>query len=218
MLPFHLIIAGIQGSGKGTQSVLLSEHYKMPCIGVGDLIRNASKGNSVLANKVREIHNKGLLLPNKLVKEIVEKEVGKFPKGQTIIFEGYPRDMDQVKDFEDILKKRDIQKKKMIVITIKDKTVYQRLSGRRVCVSCGKIYMPPKSYQLNFCESCGGRLIKREDDNEEAIKRRLQVYREKTQPLIDYIRKQGDLVVINGEQTIPEVFKEIIKKLGEVFD
>jgi adenylate kinase len=214
MLPFHLVILGPQGSGKGTQARLLSEKFKMPYFSAGELIRKKSRSNTEEGRKVKALHDAGMLIPNEITKKLIENELKKIPQSQTVIFEGYPRTMDQVKDFEDILRQRDKKDKKIIVLDVKESTVYQRISGRRVCVICEKNYYPPDSLTLKNCIECGGELIKRSDDTKEAIEKRLHIFKNETKPVIDYYKKRGELLEINGEPKINEVTKEIIQKLG----
>jgi len=213
VLSFHLIVLGIQGSGKGTQSELLSKHFKMPYVGVGELIRKKIEEKTPLSNKIRTFYDTGQLLPDEVVKEIVKEELEKIPKDQSILFEGYPRSLKQLKDLEDILNTRKIQKKMAIVLDIKEETVYKRLEGRRVCSVCGKIYYPPESLKLQNCKECGGRLIQRADDNPAAIKERIKTYKKVTNPMLLYLKSKGELIQINGEQRIEEVFSDIINKI-----
>jgi len=216
MLPFHLIILGIQGSGKGTQSELLSKYFKMPYVGAGDLIRKRIKENTPLSAKIKLLYNSGMFVPDEAIKTIIEDELAKIPSGQSIILEGYPRSLKQLKDLEDILAKRRLQKKIAIVLGIKEKTVYKRLGGRRVCSDCGKIYLPRESLELQNCKECGGRLVQRADDSEMAIKERIKMYKKATNPLLSYLKDKGELIHINGEQPIEKVFAEIINKISMV--
>jgi len=216
VLPFHLIVLGIQGSGKGTQSELLSKYFKMPYVGAGELIRKKIKEKTPLSNKIRTFHDAGRLLPDEVVKKIIKEELEKIPKDQSVLFEGYPRSLKQLKDLEDILKERKIQKKMAIVLDIKEETVYRRLGGRRVCSVCGKIYLPPESLKLQNCKECGGRLIQRADDSQAAIKERIKMYKKATNPVLLYLKRKGELIQINGEQRIEKVFSDIINKIKVV--
>jgi len=189
-LNYHLVILGRQGSGKGTQAHFLSETLKMPILGAGDLIRAKMKENSTLAKEVRVLHDAGKLIPHDFLEKIILEAASKIPQDKTIIFEGYPRAMEQVPGFYRILKTRKIQKFKVILLEIREQTVYQRINGRRVCVDCGA------------------------DDSVETIRARLNVFQRETQPVIDYFEKQGLLIRVDGEQSIEEVSKTIMRKLG----
>lgn len=216
MLPFHLIILGPQGSGKGTQTELLSKRFKMPYLGAGELIRKKSQEKTKEGKKVKVLHDTGNLIPHKLVKKLFEEELRKIPQEQTVIFEGYPRTQEQLRDFEDILKKRKIKDKRIIILNIREETVYKRLSGRRICSSCEKNYYPPNSLTLKRCSECGGKLIKRPDDRKDAIRKRFGTFTSETKPVIAYFKKISQLTEINGEPSIDEVSKEIIKKINEI--
>jgi len=217
-LNYHLVILGRQGSGKGTQANFLSETLKMPILGAGDLIRAKMKENSPLAKEIRVLHDAGKLIPHSFLEKIILEAASKIPQDKTIIFEGYPRAMEQVPGFYRILKTRKIQKFKVILLEIREKTVYQRINGRRVCVDCGAIFFPPLSLQLKHCPKCGGELVKRSDDSVETIRARLDVFQRETQPVIDYFKEQGFLIQVDGEQSIEEVSKTIMRKLGVAND
>jgi len=214
MLSFNLVILGPQGSGKGTQTELLSKRFRMPYLGAGELIRKKAQEDTEEGRKIKTLHNAGLLIENSLVKNLFEKELSKIPKEQTVIFEGYPRNLEQIKDFEEILKKRTKRDKRVIILKIKDETVYKRLSGRRYCPFCEKNYYPPESLRLKKCPVCNKEIIKRPDDSEKAIKKRLNIYKKETKPVISYFKKRSELISVNGEASIGEVNKAIIRKLG----
>ena len=215
-LPYHLVILGPQGSGKGTQAELLSKHFNMPMLDAGELSRKKSEESSELGRKVKNLIDKGFLIPFDVTRQLVEEVLATVSEMQTVIFSSYPRAMGQVKDFEEILEKRKIKVKKVVLLNIGEETTYQRLSGRRICVSCEKNYYPPQSLTLKECEKCGGKIIRRDDDNKDAIKKRLSVYNNDTLPVIKYFKKSKELIKINGEQSIEKVYQEILQKLSEV--
>lgn len=215
MLSFHLVVLGPQGSGKGTQTDLLSKYFKMPSLVAGDLIRAKAQDKSELGKKVKDIIDKGGLIPCDITKNLFEDALKTISQNQTIIFDGYPRTMVQVTDFEDILSEREIKDKKIVVLEISQKVTLERLASRRVCVGCGANYKPPESLTLKQCQKCGGKLVKRHDDYEKAIKNRLNVYEKETRPVIEYYERQEKAVRINGEQSVEEVNKEIIRKIQE---
>lgn len=218
-MSIHLVILGPQGSGKGTQAQLLSKRFKMPYLSAGELIRKKASQKTAEGKKVKALHNSGILIPHKLTKELFEAELRKVPQSQTVIFEGYPRTLEQIEDFEDILAKREKKEKRIIILNIKEKTVYQRLAKRRYCPRCETIFYPKKSLELKNCPKCKTKLIKRPDDRQTIIKNRLDIYKRETEPVSAHYKKTHELIEINGEPSIDEVNKEILEKTrGTIID
>lgn len=184
MLPFHLIILGIPGSGKGTQAKMLARYYKMPYVEMGELIRLKSKEKSPVAQQIHTMLNKGFLIPDEIVKEIIKEKLKEIPQDKTIVFDGFPRNISQVKFLEKVLKERNVVDRKAVLLNIDEKTAYQRLSGRR-----------------------------RADDVSHVIQNRIKSYKNETSSVISYFKKRSELIEINGEQEINKVFKDIIAKL-----
>lgn len=193
----NLIFVGPQGSGKGTQAKIISEKLNLDHISTGDLLRNI-EGD--IKKKVDKYVNKGLLIPDDLMLEILKKQLS-----ENFILDGFPRNLKQAEMLSSII---DIDK--VVEIFISDKEAIKRLSGRRTCKKCGAIYNiytnPPKK---DVCDKCGGELIKRKDDNEEAIKKRLEIYHSETEPILE----KYPVLKINGEQEIEKVTKDILKGL-----
>lgn len=212
-LPFHLIIIGPQGSGKGTQGRFLSLKFKMPYFSAGELIRKKAQEESVEGKKIKNLHDKGFLIPHKLTKKLFVEALKKIPSDQPVIFEGYPRAEEQYWDFLDILKKRKVKDFRAILLKIKDETVYRRLSGRRYCTSCEQPFYPPASFELKECPLCHGKLARRADDTKEAISKRLRTYKKETKKVIEILKKNKKLIEIDGEPKIEEVSEAIVQKL-----
>lgn len=194
----NLIFLGAPGAGKGTLASLLSKDYGIPQISTGDLFRAAVKDGSELGRKVKGIMEKGELVPDSLTVELVKERLGKPDAQQGYILDGFPRTVaqaDALAEFQKI--------DAAINFKISDQLVIRRLSGRRVCRSCGAIYhienMPPK--KDGVCDACGGELYIRDDDKIESIKNRLRVYKEQTEPLIAYYRKKGLLQEIDSSKS-----------------
>ena len=194
----NLIFLGAPGAGKGTLASLLSKDYGIPQISTGDLFRAAVKDGSELGRKVKGIMQKGELVPDSLTVELVKERLGKPDAQQGYILDGFPRTVaqaDALAEFQKI--------DAAINFRISDQLVIRRLSGRRVCRSCGAIYhidnMPPK--KEGVCDACGGELYIRDDDKIESIKNRLRVYKEQTEPLIAYYRKEGLLQEIDSSKS-----------------
>jgi adenylate kinase len=194
----NLIFLGAPGAGKGTLASLLSKDFGIPQISTGDLFRAAVKDGSELGSKVKGIMEKGELVPDSLTVELVRERLAKPDAQQGYILDGFPRTVaqaDALAEFQKI--------DTAINFLISDELVIRRLSGRRVCRSCGAIYhidnMPPKNEGI--CDSCGGELYIRDDDKIESIRNRLRVYKEQTEPLIAYYRKEGLLREIDSSKS-----------------
>ena len=200
----RLVFIGPQGSGKGTQAKIISEKIGFPHISTGDLLRNI-KGD--LKQEVDSYINKGNLLPDELMLKILKETINSPYCEAGFILDGYPRNLEQAKELEKI-KKID----KFIEISISDEEAIKRISGRRNCKQCGKIYninTAPKPEQENTCDTCKIPLTQREDDTEEAVKKRLEIYHKETEPIL----KEYSSIKINGDQNIKEVTQDILEKL-----
>ena len=207
----NLIFLGAPGAGKGTLATILSKDYGIPQISTGDLFRAAVKEGSGLGKQVQGIMEKGELVPDSLTVELVKERLAKPDAGNGYILDGFPRTIaqaDALAGFQQI--------DAVINFSISDELVIRRLSGRRVCRSCGAIYhvdnMPPKVE--GKCDRCGGELYIRDDDKIDSIKNRLRVYKEQTEPLIAYYRDKGRLQEIDSSKS-PENSLEQIKSLLE---
>ena len=194
----NLIFLGAPGAGKGTLATLLSKDYGIPQISTGDLFRAAVKDGSELGRKVKGIMEKGELVPDSLTVELVRERLAKPDAQQGYILDGFPRTVAQA---DALAESQKIDA--AINFRISDELVIRRLSGRRVCRSCGAIYhidnMPPKVE--GTCDRCGGEMYIRDDDKIESIKNRLRVYKEQTEPLIAYYREEGLLQEIDSSKS-----------------
>ena len=198
-----LLILGIQGSGKGTQSKLIAEHYNLKHISTGDLFREEIDKKSKEGKEISSYIDKGNLVPDELTNKVLQKNLPK----DNFILDGYPRNLFQAKFLEKI-KKPD----KILYIELSEKEVIRRLSLRFQCKKCNILYgankMPKKE---GYCDICNNILDKRRDDNEEAIKQRINIFNKETLPLIDFY---GEKVIrVNGKQTVEDVFRDIKKAL-----
>ncbi|MCS7104050.1 MAG: adenylate kinase [Thermofilaceae archaeon] len=210
----RLVFMGPPGVGKGTYATAVSREFGIPHISTGDMIREEMKSGSELGVKLREYVEKGLLVPDELVTEMVRKRLSNADCSLGFILDGYPRTLKQVEDLDKITK-IDL----VINFTARDEVIIDRISGRRICRNCGTIYhikyMPPKT--PGVCDKCGGELYQREDDKPEVVKKRLEVYRQQFAAIIDHYRARGLLAEVDAseqaEVVIPRVF-ELLRSKG----
>ncbi|MEK7167005.1 MAG: nucleoside monophosphate kinase [Patescibacteria group bacterium] len=204
-----IIFFGPQGSGKGTQAELLAQKLNIPTICPGSIYRQEIAKKTKLGKIAAEYLNKGKLAPSDLTNEIIKKRLKKIDCKNGFILDGYPRDLIQAQ-FLDKITKIDC----VIEIVLLNKKCLQRLSGRQSCI-CGVVYHlkfnPPK--KKGICDKCGKSLFIREDEKSDVIKKRLQIYYKKTKPLLKKYQNRGILIKINGDQSIQNIQKEIIKQL-----
>ncbi len=207
----NLIFLGAPGAGKGTLATMLSKDYGIPQISTGDLFRAAVKEGSELGKQVQGIMEKGELVPDSLTVELVRERLSKSDAAGGYILDGFPRTVAQADALAEFQKTNAV-----INFSISDELVIRRLSGRRVCRSCGAIYhienMPPKV--AGICDSCGAELYIRDDDKIESIKNRLRVYKDQTEPLIAYYRNKGLLQEIDSSKSPQDSLSQINKLLG----
>ncbi|MBT4539910.1 adenylate kinase [Candidatus Woesearchaeota archaeon] len=211
----RLILLGPPGSGKGTQANMLKEKYDIPHISTGDILRAEIKKKSKLGLKTKKIMDSGKLVNDNIVLGIIDKciETGECKIG--FILDGFPRTIVQAESLKQSLEKRKIKLNKVINIIVSDEEVVKRISGRWTCKNCGDIfntYTKPEQ-EKGKCDKCSGKLYQRNDQKEDVVRDRLKVYKKQTQPLIDFYKKEGNLVDINGLLPINKVFKKILKVL-----
>ncbi len=210
----NIVLFGPPGSGKGTQAKLLAEKYGIPHISTGDILRENLKNKTKLGLAAKSYMDRGELVPDDVLIGIIKDRLSQSDCASGFLLDGYPRTVPQADALRTILsemgKKLDI----VLNIDVHDDELMKRLTGRRMC-ACGASYHilfnPPK--QAGICDLCGNQLYQRDDDKEEAIRNRLDVYKRQTQPLIDYYTKEGMMVTVNGAAGISEVFDEIISAL-----
>jgi len=205
-----LILLGPPGCGKGSQAQLL-ENYNWVRISTGDLLRENVYKKTELGKKVQEIMERGELVSNEIVFEIIKNKINS-SNSDKFILDGYPRNYNQAKLLSEFIKGIDAILY-IVLIELKDEDIIKRNSGRRICQNCQKIYniyfSPPK--EENVCDNCGSELIFRKDDEEEVIKRRLEVYKKESKDLINYYK--DNIYKINGELGILDIHREILRLL-----
>jgi adenylate kinase len=207
-----IVILGALGSGKGTQADMLSKKFNIPHISTGQIFRDIQNDkDNPLAQEVTEYMNKGALVPDEVVGRLVAERIKQDDCQNGYILDGYTRKLSQA---ETLSKIDDIDT--ALSINISDEEVIKRTSGRRSCKN-GHIwhvdFNPSKDDKV--CDTCSEELFQREDDNEEAIKKRLDIYHQESDPIIDFYEESGKLIKIDGEQTIEKVFEDILKSLNE---
>ena len=212
-----IIMLGAPGAGKGTQAAKIAAKYQIPHISTGDIFRANLKAGTELGKKAKEYMDQGLLVPDELTCDLVTDRVSKDDCANGYILDGFPRTIPQAKALEAALEKMGTDIDYAINVDVPDANIVKRMSGRRACLNCGATYhvvtIPPK--KEGICDVCGSELVLRDDDQPETVKKRLDVYHEQTQPLIDYYKKQNILKSVNGMEPMETVFANIVAILGE---
>lgn len=212
-----IIMLGAPGAGKGTQAKLIAEKYGIPHISTGDIFRANIKDGTQLGREAKEYMDKGLLVPDELTVKILLDRVAKEDCKDGYVLDGFPRTIPQAKVLDAALCEIGDQVDFAVNVDVPDENIVNRMGGRRACVSCGATYHvqfnAPK--QEGVCDSCGEKLILRDDDKPETVQKRLNVYHEQTQPLINYYKKAGVLKEVDGTKNMEEVFKDIVNILGD---
>ena len=211
-----IVFMGPPGAGKGTQAEKIVENYQIPHISTGDMFRKAIKDQTELGMEAKRYMDQGALVPDHVTIGIVKDRLSESDCKAGFLLDGFPRTVDQAKALDEILTSLDSKIDYVINIDVDLDILKERLTGRRICRSCGAtyhmIFNPPKN--ADVCDKCGGELYQRKDDNEETVGNRLNVYVSQTKPLLDYYSLAGNLVNINGQQSIDLVFEEIREVLG----
>ena len=207
------IFLGAPGAGKGTQAKKLSAKYGIPHISTGDIFRANIKEGTKLGEKAKVYMDQGLLVPDELVVELIMDRFKNPDCEKGYVLDGFPRTIPQAKALDDALAENGDGVEFAIDVDVPDDVIIRRIGGRRACVSCGATYhlisIPPK--KEGICDVCGAGLILRDDDKPETVRKRLDVYHEQTQPLIDYYRTKGILKSVDGTKDLDVVFDEIVR-------
>ncbi|OMP67927.1 adenylate kinase [Domibacillus epiphyticus] len=207
----NLVLMGLPGAGKGTQAEKIVEKYGVPHISTGDMFRAAMKDETELGLKAKSFMDKGELVPDEVTIGIVNERLAKADCEQGFLLDGFPRTVAQAEALEDILANLDRKIDYVINVDVDKDILMARLTGRRICKSCGATYHlefnPPS--QEDKCDRCGGELYQRADDNAETVQNRLDVNLKQTEPLLAFYSEKGYLKNINGQQDINVVFEDI---------
>ena len=210
-----IIMLGAPGAGKGTQAKMLSEKYDIPHISTGDIFRANIKNNTELGKKAKGYMDAGQLVPDELVVDLVVDRIKQQDCFKGLILDGFPRTIPQAEALDYALNNQNEKIDFAVNVDVPDAAIIDRMSGRRACVGCGATYHIKfnPTRKPDVCDVCGEKLILREDDKAETVKKRLEVYHEQTQPLIDYYAKKKALLTVDGTQDINVVFNTIVEAL-----
>ncbi|MCL4476524.1 MAG: adenylate kinase [Nitrospirae bacterium] len=212
----RLVLLGAPGAGKGTQAKKLIEKYGIPQISTGDLLRAAVAAGTSLGKEAKSFMDKGELVPDRVVLGMVEERLKQDDCKKGYILDGFPRNTAQAEALDKMLDTLKVPLTAALSVDVPFDDLMKRLTGRRTCKGCGQMYnvffnAPKKDGK---CDKCGGELFQRDDDKEETIKKRLDVYSSQTAPLFDYYKKKGILSSVNGTGSIDEIFKAVCNSLG----
>ena len=212
----NIIFLGPPGAGKGTQAQVVCQKLGIPQISTGDMLRAAISAQTETGLKAKAYMDQGQLVPDEVVIDIVRERLTKEDAQKGYILDGFPRTIPQAEALDQALESLGQKMDYAINVEVPDENIVKRMSGRRACVDCGAtyhvVYAPTK--EENVCDNCKGGLILREDDKPETVQKRLNVYHEQTQPLIDYYTKKNILVEVDGTVDINIVFDAIVRILG----
>lgn len=208
----QLMLLGAPGVGKGTQAKLLVKELGVPQISTGDMLRAEVKNETPLGLTVEKIIQRGELVSDDVILKIVEKRLRKPDCTNGFILDGFPRTIPQAEGLSKILRKLNFGQLHVIEIVVPDEEILKRLTSRRICSKCGRVYnlLLTSPAEQNKCDNCGGNIIQRDDDTEKTIKNRLKIYRENTAPLIDFYQQKHYYHCVDGLQPVESVFDDIL--------
>ena len=209
----RLILLGPPGAGKGTQAKMLKEKFHIPQISTGDILRQAVKDNNDLGIKASSFMNLGKLVPDDVVIGLIKKRIKQVDCKTGFILDGFPRTIVQAEKLSETMAEMGLLIDKVVDLEVNAEEVISRLAGRSTCSDCGGMYheksCPPKVSKI--CDSCGGVLAQRQDDNVQTILKRLEVYQESTAPLKQFYEKQGNLKVVTARGSVEEIFSRVLE-------
>ncbi len=212
----NIIMLGPPGAGKGTQAKMLVEGLGIPQISTGDMLRAAVKDGTELGKKAKEYMDAGKLVPDEVVIGIVKERLAQPDCEKGFILDGFPRTIPQAEALDRVLEELGKRIDYVINVAVPNEELITRLTGRRTCRQCGAMYHvvfnPPR--EEGRCDKCGGELYQRDDDKEETIRQRLEVYEAQTAPLIEYYERKGVLYNVDGTGAIEEIFQSVLEVLG----
>ena len=206
-------------AGKGTQAELVKKKYNLPHISTGDILREISKEDSEIGNYVAETLQSGGLVKDEITYQLIKERLAKDDCKNGYIIDGFPRNLEQAKEYDKILDELNYDIGNIILIDIDEEVLQKRVVGRRICENCNTIYnlndLEQQPKEESVCDKCGGKLYQRTDDNIESFKNRYEMYLEKTAPIIEYYKEKHTLNTVDGSKSPEEVFEEIEKIINE---
>lgn len=207
----NIIMLGAPGAGKGTQAAVLCEHFGIPTISTGNMIREALKNGTEMGLKAKSFMDAGQLVPDEVVIGIVKERLNADDCKKGFILDGFPRTIPQAEALDTM----GVEIQYVINIDVDDEKIIKRMSGRRVCENCGRPYhlVTLKSKVEGICDDCGGTLVQRKDDHPDTVLARLDIYHKETEPLADYYDKQGKLVNVKGQDDVKSTTDLILKAI-----
>ena len=208
----RLLFFGPPGAGKGTQAKRVAKEFDVVHISTGDILRDAVSKGTELGKKAKAIMDRGELVSDEIMNSLVKEKLKEL---DSFILDGYPRTLDQAKFLDQATKELKKEIDAAVLIDVSEEEIVKRISNRRVCPNCGKVYnlitLKPKEDEK--CDVCGTKLIQRDDDKEEVVRERYKVYKKNTEPVIEYYRKNNKIITIDGAQNIEDVTKELFNIL-----
>lgn len=214
----RLVLLGPPGAGKGTQARMLEQRYGIPQIASGDLLRAAVRDRTAIGVEARRYMDRGALAPDELVLKLIEARLEQPDARPGFILDGFPRTIRQAQELDATLKQHNQRLRQVLAMVVSDDEVIKRISGRRTCRNCGAmfhtIFDPPRNY--NLCNNCNGELYQREDDAEDTVRMRLEVYNAETGPVLPYYEQSGILTRIDGIGRPEEIQQRIIEAIERV--
>lgn len=214
----NIVMLGAPGAGKGTYASKINSKYGIPTISAGDLIRTEIKNKTEIGKKAEDIVKSGDLIPNEVVIEMMKKKLDSMRSKKGVIFDGFPRTVEQAEALDKMLNLRDEQIDIVLLVDTPKDLIVKRLTGRRVCKNCGAVYnvefLKPKV--MGICDKCGKALYQREDDKPETVLERFETYNKETEPLIGFYEKKGILKKIDGTQELDQAMEQIFSVIQEM--
>ncbi|MDH5256944.1 MAG: adenylate kinase [Gammaproteobacteria bacterium] len=213
----RIILLGAPGSGKGTQAQMLVDKYQIPQISTGDLLRTAVAAGTELGKKAKTVMDAGQLVSDDIALSMIKERLSKNDAKKGFILDGFPRNKIQAIALDELLNELNWPLENVILINADKEQIIQRIVGRRTCADCKQVYntFTSASAKNNVCDKCGGELTHRADDNEETIRKRLDIYEEQTAPLIEYFSQQNKLHSVEGTGDIKEIFSAVCQIINQ---
>lgn len=214
----RFVLVGPPGAGKGTQAQFLAAHFNVPHISTGDIFRSNLKGGTALGLEAKKYMDKGELVPDSVTNDMVRDRLTQNDTANGFLLDGYPRNVAQAEVLRTALSNLNLKLDAALELNVDNDEVITRLSGRRTCSNCGKVWhiVYEKPAREGVCDSCNGELIQREDDKAEVISRRLEVYKEQTAPIISFYRNEGLLITVAAVGSVQEITDRCIAALSQV--